>query len=66
VTGPEIRAARTRLGLSQADLADALSTETQQVHPRTVRRWENGERDAPPFLERALRDLERERRRRHG
>jgi DNA-binding transcriptional regulator YiaG len=66
MTGPEIRAIRDQLDMSQAELAHALSTETQRVHPRTVRRWENGERDAPPFLERALRDLERERRRRHG
>jgi transcriptional regulator with XRE-family HTH domain len=64
MTGAELRAARQRLGWSQAELARALSTKTQHVHPRTVRRWENGEREAPPFLALALHDLERKARRR--
>jgi DNA-binding transcriptional regulator YiaG len=64
MTGPEIRAARDQLDMSQAELAHALSTETQRVHPRTVRRWENGEREAPPFLELALQRLAQKAKRR--
>lgn len=42
---PDLRAIRTGLGLSQAELAALLGRDA-----RTVRRWENGERTPPPEL----------------
>lgn len=55
MTPSEIKAARARLGLSQAKLAAALPAAT-----RTVEDWEAGRRTPPDYLERALRDLEAE------
>lgn len=55
------RAVRTRLGWSLSQLAEALGVDRQ-----TVWRWEHPEaatgRTPPPYLWRALRDLEREQR----
>ena len=42
MTGAELRAARARLGLTQAALAKLL-----RVAPNTVARWERGERAVP-------------------
>lgn len=42
MTGAELRAARARLGLTQAALAKKL-----HVAPNTVARWERGERAIP-------------------
>ena len=57
----ELREARKRMGMTQAELAKALDL------PRgTVQRWETGEVGIrhPKMLELALRELEREHR--HG
>ena len=51
----ELTTWRERLGLTREDLAQALKTTYT-----TVYRWETGDRAIPPFLERAIRDLERE------
>lgn len=57
MTPGDIRTIRQRLGLSRAQLAEALG-----VSPRTVENWEWQGRQTPvdPLLPRALRDLERE------
>jgi len=60
VSPEEIRAFRQRLGLSLDELAARLA-----VNRMTVWKWEQPpssrhHRAAPPFLWRALRDLERE------
>lgn len=54
MTPKQIRAFRKRLGLSLDAMAEALG-----VDRMTVWRWEKGKRTPPPYLERALRDLER-------
>ena len=46
---------RESYGLSQAKAAKLLPVAT-----RTWERWEYGQRSPPPFLFRALRDIERE------
>lgn len=51
----EIKAWRERFGLSQAKAAELLPTQL-----RTWQRWEAGDTEPPPYLLRALRDLERE------
>lgn len=53
MTGAEVRSARQRLGVSQAQLAEALD-----VHPLTVSRWERGERNPPAMAELAIGLLE--------
>lgn len=45
MTSAKLRSARERLGMTQQQLADALG-----VDLRTIRRWENGEREIPPLL----------------
>lgn len=45
----ELRRWRERHRYSRAQLADALG-----VHPRTVRRWENGKTRVPAWLAHAL------------
>ncbi len=57
MTPQELAERRTALGLSRPQLARAL-----QVSEAAVYRWEERQRSIPPLLERALRDLERERR----
>jgi transcriptional regulator with XRE-family HTH domain len=46
---------RKRLGLTQQKLADHFG-----INRVTLARWESGDIAIPPYLERALRDLERE------
>jgi DNA-binding transcriptional regulator YiaG len=53
MTPADIIAARERMGLTQARLADLLG-----VHTRTVCSWEQGRRHAPPFLRLAMFALE--------
>lgn len=43
MTPDEFKAARMRLGMSQNDMADFLGIASD----RTVRRWEEGEKDIP-------------------
>jgi ribosome-binding protein aMBF1 (putative translation factor) len=50
-----IKTFRARHGLSQVRLAAKLA-----VEETTIQRWEAGERVPPPYLKRALRDLEQE------
>jgi DNA-binding transcriptional regulator YiaG len=52
VTDVELKAARTRLGLTQAGLAALL-----RVDGRTIRKWEAGDRDIPGSVEVALEAL---------
>jgi transcriptional regulator with XRE-family HTH domain len=52
MTATELRSTRKAMGLSQSTLAERLN-----VDIRTVRRWENGERDIPPLLSLALAHL---------
>lgn len=54
VNGNELKDFRAKLGLTQQQLADALS-----VDRNTVARWERDERAIPPFLPLALETLER-------
>jgi DNA-binding transcriptional regulator YiaG len=49
----EIRAIRTRAGLTQVELADAL-----QVNEMTVSRWERGLSRPHRYIEQALRRLD--------
>ena len=42
MTGPDIRATRAALGLTQADLAEALG-----VHRVTLAKWEGGTHEPP-------------------
>lgn len=62
MTPGEIRAWREERGMSQADLAEALSVDGRLAQP-TVSRWETGERTQPPFLSLALRALQASHRR---
>jgi len=52
ITPDAIRAARTRLGLTQAQLADRLN-----VPSNTVARWEQGNRTPTGLYAQALRQL---------
>jgi transcriptional regulator with XRE-family HTH domain len=61
MTPDEIRDYRDERGLSQADLARALSVDGR-LAPATVSRWESGDRKPPPFLRLALKALRRRRR----
>jgi DNA-binding transcriptional regulator YiaG len=56
MTPSEFRAARKRLGLTRAALAEALG-----VTARTVGNWSWGHTEIPPFMWRALEHIERER-----
>lgn len=47
----DLRAARQRLGLSQAELGARLRPPVEQA---AVSRWESGERRIPPGLEQAV------------
>jgi len=44
LTPSDFRAARVTLGLSARAMAEALGG----VNPRTIRRWESGDRAIPP------------------
>lgn len=55
MTPSDLKARREHLSLSQSDLAEAFG-----VHVRTVAAWEQERQKIPPYLERALRDLEGE------
>jgi DNA-binding transcriptional regulator YiaG len=59
VPATEFRAWRERLGLSQEALAHELG-----VTSTTVYRWEHGDREIQPMVRRAMRDVERELKRR--
>lgn len=54
----EIRRWREERGLSQSELARALSVDGT-LSQAAVSRWESGENHAPPYLRLALRALER-------
>lgn len=54
MTPSEFRAARKRLGLTRAALAEALG-----VTPRTVGNWSWGHTEIPPFMALAIEALER-------
>lgn len=56
MTPQELRARRLALGLRQVDLARALGVTKQAVWL-----WEAGRRGLPPYLDLALRELERRR-----
>lgn len=53
MTPGELKSARKSLGLSQAELARVVGVDSD----RTVRRWENAERDIPGSVEVLLRLL---------
>ena len=57
MTPSELRQRRRALGLRQVDLARALGVSKQAIWL-----WEAGRRGLPPYLELALRELERRRR----
>lgn len=54
MTGAQLKKQREDMGLSQADLADALG-----VNKMTVSRWEREIQTPPPYLELALAELSR-------
>lgn len=56
MTPTDLTSRRLRLGLTEAQLAAVLGT-----HRTAVIRWERGQRPIPPYLWRAMRDIERER-----
>jgi transcriptional regulator with XRE-family HTH domain len=51
--GAELKARRTALDLTQAELAEKL-----EVAANTVARWERGERAIPPYMRWALEGIE--------
>jgi transcriptional regulator with XRE-family HTH domain len=53
--GKDLTAWREAQGLTQGELARSLG-----VHIITVSRWENGARQIAPFLDLALKPIERE------
>lgn len=55
MTPDELRDWRARMGLTQEEAATRLG-----VTLRAWQHWEGAERTPPPYLMRALRDLERE------
>jgi DNA-binding transcriptional regulator YiaG len=55
LTPEEITAVRMRFGFTLQEMSEALG-----IDPQTWHRWEAGTRRPPPYLWRALRDLERE------
>ena len=55
MNGEELKTRRKALNLTQAELGEYLG-----VAGNTVARWERDELAIPPYLSRALSDLERE------
>lgn len=55
MTGAELKAWRQRLDLTQTQLAERLG-----YHRTIVWRWESGDRPVPPWMELALRSIERD------
>ena len=55
MTAPELKAIRQRLGLNQDDFAVLLGG----YDPRTIRRWENGERKVPKAVVTMLKDADK-------
>lgn len=55
MTAAALRAWRKERHITQTELAESL-----QVHSRTIAAWEATRQAIPPYLERALRDIERE------
>lgn len=53
LTGTELRARRTKLGLTQSELAEKL-----EVSANTVARWERDEVGIPGMTDLALKELE--------
>jgi DNA-binding transcriptional regulator YiaG len=50
MTGPELRDARRRLGLTQSALAEWLGVASE----KTVAQWENERRRVPPWVAKRL------------
>jgi transcriptional regulator with XRE-family HTH domain len=55
MTGEQLFRFRSRLNLTQKDLAEKLG-----VAPNTVARWERNEMLIPPYLELALKTIEQD------
>lgn len=64
MTPDDLKAARKRLGMTQPELAAALSDNPDRtpIHQVSIAKWEAGTEKIPHMLARALRELERERR----
>lgn len=56
MTGNEVKAIRTQLGLTQAELADQLNKIDPQLRivPTSVSRWESGKHDPSPHAAAAI------------
>jgi transcriptional regulator with XRE-family HTH domain len=57
MTGPELKKKREQMGLSQRELAEALSLLAGadfNFDVGTISRWERGASKVPPFLDLAL------------
>jgi transcriptional regulator with XRE-family HTH domain len=61
VESPAVEAKDLRRWREQEDLTQEQLAALLEVAPNTVSRWELGERKIPPFLERALKQIESER-----
>lgn len=60
MTGAELKKQREQMGLSQSELAKALSCgQSPGVDVGTISRWERDQRVPPPFLALALAELRR-------
>lgn len=65
MTPAELRQWRDRLGMTQEQLADALSDGREpKIAPLTVSRWERGEATPQPYIRLALERLAMKRRKR--
>lgn len=60
MTAADLQAWREAMRLTQDELAEFLGAEGER-RERTIQDWEHGRREFPPYLWRALRDIERER-----
>jgi len=52
--GHKLQAARSFLGLTQAELGAALGPDGRGYTPRAVYAWENGDRKIPPSVEKLI------------
>lgn len=50
VAGLQIKELRTKLGLSQEELADLLSDDGQAIYPKTLYLWETGKSKVPAWV----------------